>query len=258
MYSYREQIEIIEKIVVKDGQGFNIDCPFCGGRKTFGIARRDGKKMWHCFKVSCGIKGVQSAGMSTSNIRKRLAGVEDKAKTKKFLAIPSPLGDPINYPAAIEYIKQNNCYHAYENNLVPIRFDPVDRRVLFFNKDMSGAVGRSITGQVPKWKQYGDIPGILTVGNGSIGVVVEDAPSACAVSLLKDHVGCALLGTSLNPLQKRQLRLFSKLIIALDKDARGKSVTLASKLEGTVKTRIVFLEEDLKCLTGQQIKDLIR
>ena len=57
MYGYREQLEIVDKIPVKEGQGYNMNCPFCGGRKTFGIALRSGRKLWHCFKVSCGVRG---------------------------------------------------------------------------------------------------------------------------------------------------------------------------------------------------------
>ena len=43
MYGYKEQLEIVDKIPVKEGQGYNMNCPFCGGRKTFGIALRNGK-----------------------------------------------------------------------------------------------------------------------------------------------------------------------------------------------------------------------
>jgi ribosomal protein L37AE/L43A len=257
MYSYKEQREIIDTIHVKDGQGFNMNCPFCGGRKTFGIAKRDGKKMWHCFKVSCGIKGVYDDGMSTKTMRKKLAGVQTTKRTKALLPIPSMLGDPQNYPAAMDYLKKNNCLHAYENRLIQIRYEPVERRVLFFNEDMSGAVGRSITGQIPKWKQYGDIPGIIKVGDGEAAIVVEDVPSACAVASSTEYSGCAILGTVLSVTQKRQLMHFTNVTIALDKDARKKSLALMSKLQGRVPTNVVFLEDDLKWLTGDQIQAVL-
>ena len=256
MYGYREQLEIVDKIPVKEGQGYNMNCPFCGGRKTFGVALRNGKKLWHCFKVSCGVRGSQDVGMSSTTILKRLNSIEG-GPTKKLLPLPNILGEPSNYPAAIKYLEDNNAIKAYEQGLLKVRYSPADNRVLFFSNDEKGAVGRSIVGQIPKWKQYGLIEGLVKVGSGNTAVVVEDIPSACAIAVHTNYMGCALLGTVLSVLQKRQLMTFTNVIIALDKDARKKSLHLQSKLQGRVNTRVVFLEEDLKWLTGEQIQRIL-
>ena len=256
MYTYAEQRDMVDQIHIKEGENINIDCPFCGGRKTFGITIKDGKKLWHCFKISCGVRGVQTVGMSSGAIRRRLNGIE--TNTRKLIDIPSMVSSPSFHPAAMKYLEENNCLHAYNNNLIRIEYAPAEHRVLFYSNDNKGAVGRSIIGDKPKWKQYGNIEGVIKVGSGNTAVVVEDIPSACAVSMFPDCSGCALLGTMLSTLQKVQLSAFDEVILALDKDASRKAIELQSKLEWRVKTRVVFLEEDLKWLTGEQIEKALQ
>jgi len=258
MYTYNEQIEIIDKIHVKEGMGININCPFCGGRKTLGIAIRDGRKMWHCFKLSCGAKGATTIGMSTKALRRRIHSVEGANRLKRLIDIPAHLSAPVFHPAVLHYLEDNNSLEAYQNGLIRVEYAPAERRVLFFSEDERGAVGRSLDGATPKWKQYGEIEGIIRVGDGDVAVVVEDVPSACSVSRFTKCSGCALLGTVLSSQQKAQLCAFTEVIIALDKDASRKAIDLKSKLEGRVKTRVVFLEDDLKWLTGDQIQALLR
>ena len=65
--------------------------------------------------------------------------------------------------------------------------------------------------------------------------MVEDIPSACAIAVHTNHVGCALLGTVLSVKQKKQLMSFDRIIVALDKDARKKSLHLQSRLQGRSK-----------------------
>ena len=257
MYGYREQLEIVDKIPVKEGQGYNMNCPFCGGRKTFGIALRNGKKLWHCFKVSCGVRGAQEVGMSSKTIRKRLHSI-DTGAIKKLLPLPDILGEPSNYPDAIKYLEDSNALQAYEDGLIKVRYSPSENRVLFFSNDNMGAVGRSIAGQIPKWKQYGLIEGLVQIGTGNTAVVVEDIPSACAIAVHTDHMGCALLGTVLSVKQKKQLMSFDRIIIALDKDARKKSLHLQSRLQGRVNTQVVFLEDDIKNMQAYCIKGLLK
>ena len=257
MYTYKEQLEIVSKIPVKEGEGFNMNCPFCGGYKTFGLAVKDGKKLYHCFKVSCGVKGVQDVGMSSHTIMRRLNNKSSKDRTKKLLPIPTMLGEPKNYPAVMKYLSNTNCLAAYKKDLIEIKYSPAENRVLFFSEDGQGAVGRSLIGAVPKWKQFGLIEGLIKVGSGNKAIVVEDIASACAIGGLTDYVGCALLGTVLNTQQRAQLMLFSDIMIALDKDASKKAIQLKSRLEGRVNTKVIFLEDDIKNTQAKKIRELV-
>ena len=256
MYSYREQIEMLDNIIVKEGHGININCPFCGGRKTLGIAIRDGRKLWHCFKVSCGVRGVKSVGMSNATLRRKLNGVST-IQTKDLLEMPTLLSSPQYHPAVLKYLEDNNSLEAYEKGLIRVEYSPAEKRVLFFSQDGSGAVGRSLVGDIPKWKQYGRIDGLLRVGSGSTAIVVEDVNSACVAGMFSNCSGCALLGTVLSPQQKYELCTFKRVIIALDKDASKKAVKLKERLDGRVDTKVVFLQEDLKFITPDELINLI-
>lgn len=256
MYSYRDQIEMLDNIIVKEGHGININCPFCGGRKTLGVAVKEGRKLWHCFKVSCGVKGSQTVGMSTNTLRRKLNGVST-TQTKTLLEIPSLLSSPDNHPAVIKYLEDNNSLEAYRKGFIRVEYSPADKRVLFFSQSGSGAVGRSLVGDVPKWKQYGIIEGLLTVGTGTTAIVVEDVNSACVAGMFRDCSGCALLGTVLSKQQKTELCTFDRVVIALDKDASRKSIRLKERLEGRVDVKIVFLEEDIKNMSFNKVGQLL-
>jgi hypothetical protein len=257
MYTYTEQIEIIDKISVREGCGINVNCPFCGGRKTLGVAVRQGKKLWHCFKVSCGIRGTRSVGMSTGALRKRLHGVEASKRTKRLAEVPALVSDPSFHPAVLKYLEDNNCIEAYHGGLIRVEYAPAEHRVLFFSNDEKGAVGRTMDGAIPKWKQYGNIEGVVKVGTGDVGVIVEDVPSACSISRLQGFIGCALLGTVLSNVQKAQLNHFKEVVVALDKDASRKAIELSRRLEGRVKCRVILLEEDAKHMTVGSLRSLL-
>jgi len=257
MYTYNDQIEMLENIIVKEGHGININCPFCGGRKTLGIAIRDGRKLWHCFKVSCGVRGSKTVGMSTNTLRRKLNGVST-TQTKALLDIPTLLSSPENHPAVIKYLEDNNSIEAYREGLVRVEYAPADKRVLFFSQSGSGAVGRSLVGDLPKWKQYGWIDGLLKVGSGSTAIVVEDVNSACVVGMLPDCSGCALLGTVLSTQQKTELCHFTNVVIALDKDASKKAIKLKERLDGRVNVKVIFLEDDIKCIGISRSKKILR
>lgn len=257
MYSYREQLETLEPIKLREGQTKRINCPFCGGYKTLGISNRDGKRVWHCFKASCGIRGSQNVGMTLEGIKRRLQGAHTPAKTTAN-EIPPNLSDPRHHPDAIRYLESVNSLEAFEKGLVEIKYSPALKRVIFMMPHGEGGVGRSLIGEKPKWKNFGNTSGILRIGTGSTAVVVEDAASAASVARFSICSGCALLGTNVSSQQRAELLHFTNVIIALDKDASRKAISLKSKLEGRVNTRVVFLEDDLKWLTGNQIEAVLR
>ena len=257
VFTYREQLEMLEPIRVREDETKRIDCPFCGGRKTFGITNRDGSKVWNCFKASCGIRGSTGAPMSSITIKRRLDKVVAKPLSN-IVPIPQHLSHPDNHPAAIEYLKSVNSWEPFKLGLVEIKYAPAEKRVLFMFPGSRGAVGRSLIGRKPKWKNYGDTTGLFKVGIGSTAIVVEDAASATFLSMFSNCSGCALLGTNITSLQRAQLCAFNKVLIALDRDATKKSIELKRKLEGRVNAKIIRLKDDIKNMSFNKVGQLLQ
>ena len=257
MYSNSDQREILSSIKVRENSSTRIDCPFCGGKKTFTISNLDGKRIWNCYKAACGSRGAESSDMSTGAMRRRLGGVA-ATRERKTQPIPSMLSDPRSHEECLEYLHSVNSFEAFDTGLIHVRYLPAQRRALFFNEDHSGAVGRSLSGERPKWKVFGAIDGIMQVGSGRTAVVVEDIASACSVSRLPEFCGCALLGTNLSYLQRQQLGLFDTLVIALDSDASRKALKLQSSLAGRINCKVLLLDDDLKYLNISQIRRLFK
>lgn len=252
MYSYRDQLEMLDRVRVRENETKRMDCPFCGGRKTFGVARRNGKLMWNCFKASCAVRGIKDTEMSADTVRKRMQGIV-ATPNRKTDPLPALVSGPENHPKVIRYLEQVNSLEAVQKQLVRAAYAPGEDRILFYTKDRAGAVGRTLSGEKPKWKVYGDVSGLYTVGSGSTAVLVEDIASACSVGRIEGYTGCALLGTNLSSLQRTQLREYHNVLIALDPDASQKSVDLYSRLCSSVRCAIVPLTDDLKWLTKAQV-----
>ena len=254
-YSYRDQIDILSSIRINDGEKKSLDCPFCGGRKKFGIVKQEGKLLWNCFRSSCGVKGSYNAGRGASGVKAYLRGKETKAVY--YNSLPSIVSSIDHHKEALAYVESVNSLEAYRDGLIKIKYSPRDNRVLFYTEDGSGAVGRALDGRTPKWYTYGDTSKGIKVGQG-IPVLVEDAPSACSVSRLEGYCGYALLGTRLTPSIKRQMMQFDSVLIVLDKDASSKAVSMIRGMQSTCRVSVRFTKEDLKWLSSQQIHGLLQ
>lgn len=257
MTTYREQRQALENVRLREGETRRVDCLFCGGKKTLTLSRKQGAFLWNCYKASCDAKGGKDTEMSAETIRNRLNGMHSNEDGSDLRPFPTHLSRPEHHDAAMAYLRQTNSMEAYENKMVRVRYSPSENRVLFIKGNEEGGVGRALDRRKPKWKAYGDTSGLFRVGTGSIAVVVEDVASACSVSRLVECSGCSLLGTHATTLHKAQLREFSEVIIALDKDASKKALKLQERLQARVKTRVVYLEEDLKYLTETEVRGLI-
>lgn len=257
MIDFREQVDFIKGLRLKEGGNLRTDCPFCGGKNTFTADRSGGKLHWNCYKASCPTKGIIDTEMSSDALKKRLENLEPEKTTRGSSPIPSVLSNVHHHDKAMEYLREVNSLDAVEDSMVTVKYYPAENRVLFFTPDMAGATGRALDKRKPKWKIYGDTEGLFSVGKGPIGVVVEDVASACSVARLPKCTGCSLLGTHATSLSRRQLRVFDKVIIALDKDASRKSLRLQAQLEGRVPTRVMLLEEDLKYVPKEKLESMI-
>lgn len=251
----------LKDIRLKDGETKRIDCPFCGGKNTFTITRKDGARVWNCYKASCTSSGGTGDTRTLDSIKKRLtASIGPLNGTVRTNPEPIPriLSGIDSHLEVIEYLQSVHAYDAVLQGLAGVSYAPKENRVLFWMNHARGAVGRALDGRKPKWKVFGDTTGVFTCGKGSVAVVVEDAASACAVGVLPGYTGVALLGTHLDGIKKRQLMTFDRVIFCLDNDASRKSISLVRKLEAYVPTSVRFLRDDIKWMSPPKVEELLR
>lgn len=255
-YNYREQLDIIKQISMREGQSRNIDCPFCGGRKKFTITKtEDGMTLWNCYRASCPVKGSYQGRRTAASLRKSLENKPLAKIEKRITPIPAITKNVRNEDAALQFLIDHNCLEAYDNGYIDIRYAPAEKRVLFYTNDGLGATGRSLAGHKAKWWSYGDVSKGIHVGVGDTAVLVEDTPSACAVSRIKGYVGVALLGTNITEQIRNTLKVYKNMYIVLDNDASVKAISLARSLSNAAKVRLT--KDDLKYMSVGQIQDVL-
>jgi hypothetical protein len=258
MYDTKNQRETLNDIRLKDGETKRINCPFCGGNKTFTITRKDGRRLWNCYKASCMASGGKGDTRSLATVQNGLRGPLNGTYRVNPEPLPGITSSPHFHVQVIEYLEQVHAMAAYDQGLVEVSYAPKENRVLFWMNGGEGAVGRALDGRRPKWKAFGNTQGIFACGNGPVAIVVEDAASACAVGCIPEYTGVALLGTHLDPLKKSQLRAYERVVFCLDNDASKKSIGLLRKVEGLVPATVRFLRDDLKWMDKDQIVEILR
>lgn len=262
---YKDQWEILRAIKLKEGQYLRLDCPGCKGVNCFGIERNGGTVSWGCFRASCDWHGKKSVGFTREGIKVRLGyDTHIRSTNDESKPVPDPLLSIDNRPHILDWLSSVNSLTAYNEGLVDITYSPSEDRVMFKLPDVKGYVGRHCTtfkGHKskfvfgPKWRNYGDTSTIFSCGSGETGVIVEDAPSACAVGTSPCFTGVSLLGTKLTINHKLALRKFKKLIVCLDPDASLKSIAFSKKLQGIVPSvSVKIIEDDLKWFNSTQIE----
>lgn len=260
MHNYRDQLEIIKAIRISEGEHKTLDCPFCGGRKKFTLDRlATGELLWNCFRASCNAKGRYNGDKSITGAKAYLAQRAEPQRMAPGLPIPAFTTRIEHHDEVCEYLRSVNSYEAYENGLIRIRYAPREKRVLFYNQDNNGAVGRAmyhLGGKGPKWMTYGDISHGIAVGTGQTAVIVEDVASACSIASLGNIVGFALLGTNITNTLKNTLRNYLYKYILLDNDAQNKAVSMQKRLRGN--TFIRTTNKDPKELTKEQLLNTLR
>jgi len=245
--TYSEQLDIIKRIPLREGDRKVITCPFCYMDKKLSISKIEGTIMWNCFRASCEGKGIYTGNRTIEYVKNRLNNIK----------IYKPLGRPLpsittsicNHQPALDYLESVNSLEAYNNQLIKIRYAPSDNRVVFYYKQ--GAVGRLLSGSGPKWLTYGVIDSGICVGTGNNVVMVEDVPSACSVSRITNHVGLALLGTKLSHNITKTIKKYNNKYLVLDRDASLNAVQQARQHGYNI--RVCLTKKDLKVLTTKQI-----
>mgnify|MGYP001158586414 FL=1 len=240
---------ILEGIELGNGETKRIDCPECGGYKTFTATNNMGRLLWNCYKASCSISGSKPVHMSVNDIRQ---AIERKEKAQEGFVMPEYVVPYRGQPDITRFMERfdlmGGLYHDVKDNraVFPIMQDGV----------VVDAVGRSLRNSLPKWKKYGNSGLPYTSGCGRIAVVVEDCVSAVIVGS-DVYVGVAVLGTSLSDIHKRYLTQFSSAIIALDPDALPKAMDFFKDLKSVIKdVRVLRLTDDLKYKHPNDIEKL--
>ncbi len=250
--TYKEQLELIKDIPIREGERKIITCPVCGGSKKMSVSKFDGKLLWNCFRASCNTKGIHSGDRGLQAAKNYLSATSNNVD--RFIRpLPDILTCIENYSDALAYVKSVNSYKAYENKLIKIKYSPADQRVLFFVGQ--GAVGRLLTKGLPKWISYGDVSEPTPIGSGDNLVMVEDVPSACSVSSVNNCVGLPLLGTTLTSVTQKLLTKYKNYYLVLDKDASRKAIVQAMNYNRKIKIR--FTEKDLKMLNVIELKKVL-
>ena len=244
---------IVSDMDIPNGTTKRIDCPNCGGTKTFTVTNNMGSLVWNCYKASCTLKGGTRVHLSVDDIRAGFSGAEEFAEDT--FALPQYIVPHRNKRTVLAF-----CYrHQLDPDELGVLYDVKDDRVVFpvvHDGKIVDATGRAIGKRLPKWKRYGKSGLPYTFGCGKVAVVVEDCVSAAVVGG-KSFVGVAILGTSLQESHKGYLAQFSTAVIALDPDALPKTLQMAKELRGHVNdVRVLRLNDDLKYRNPTDMENL--
>lgn len=255
MTNYKEQVEWVKTLSIKEGNRVTTDCPFCGGKNKFSVDRFDGKLVWNCYRASCNVKGAYSGQRNIDAVKARLSGSAIERHKPEPKPIPAITTNVSNSDTAVAYLKKVNSYEAYIRGDIKIRYAPKESRVLFYNKYSTGAVGRSMKPASAKWWSYGELSKGIHVGNGDHAILVEDVASACAVSNVEGLTGVALLGTNITKSIKKAISNYKKVTLVLDNDASAKAVSHLGVLGYNSQVRFTLV--DLKYLSPEKIREVV-
>ena len=233
---------IINDITLTNGDTKRMDCPECGGRKTFTVTNNLGSLVWNCYKAGCHVSGGKRVHLTADDIRKSLGSVAEETHS-------------ITFDKPEWLVKDDAAIAAFCNEweldpkVLGLLYDVKEHRVVFpvmQGNAMVDATGRALGKRIPKWKRYGKSSLPYVCGRGKTAVVVEDCVSAAIVGT-DGFVGVAVLGTSLSDGHKKYLSQFSTAIVALDPDALPKTLQFAKELRGHVSdVKVLRLDDDLK------------
>jgi len=260
--------EFIGSLDIRDGESKRVSCPECGGYNTFTVTRKDGRVLYNCYKASCDVSGGVSQKRSVNALRSRLESSVSDATGAGSTYLPEFELPPIcthnlDRDACLKYIDAMNIQASIDAGYTTVMYDFAEDRCVFLiyddNNNMIGAVGRALRkGVMPKWKRYDKRKDLMFFCGKKQGtaVLVEDCASACTV-FASGFTGVALLGTSLNEHHIYQLRVFDKIIVALDADASQKAIRMQKMLAPHVSSELLFLTDDLKYLTPESVRSLL-
>lgn len=231
------------------------DCPVCFRKNTFTATHTSGRLLYNCYHADCSVGGTTKTGnlVQTSSVAK------DKKPDRVDLSVYNKQWVGLDRSQrVVDYLKSVQSYHAYKNRFANIRYDVKEDRCVFLvykDKSLVDAVGRSLTNSKPKWKRYASsrVP-FVTANDSNYLVIVEDCASACALTLANVH-GMALMGTNLLTDYLKYIKHYKLVTVALDKDASKKAMKIVHELSIHVRTKLVLLDRDIKRWSEEEIKE---
>jgi len=257
----------IESLDLSLDETYRGNCPVCHGKNTFTATKEHGNLLWNCYKLGCNASGSKQVNLTVEEIKQIR---EQKNSTNVPESYEDLMYQTFDRPPYLTAVTQERAdvrtfmtkwQIAPSDVLFDIRQDRVVFPVQTPDKVLVDAVGRSLNGRQPKWLRYGNSPVPYTYGEGKIAVVVEDAISAYKIGVNFRHMctGVALLGTQLTGFHKWFIgNYYDFVIVALDPDARNKTVKLVKELR-TVVERVYGLnvKDDLKYMRSEDIEALL-
>jgi len=256
--------EFVKDADLREGESKRVSCPSCGGYNTFTMTRKEGRVLYNCYKNSCDAKGGYRPRMSLEAIQGMLdRNTPRNSHQETPLRLPDTLFPCLDRERCNDYLESMNVIDSINDGYTNVMYDIAEDRCVFMiygdNKEVIGATGRALTkGVQPKWKRYDKRKDLMFFCGSKRGtaVLVEDCASACTV-YASGYTGVALLGTSLNSEQIYQLRVFDKVIVALDADASQKAIKMQKMLAPHVTSEVLFLTDDLKYFTPECVRSLL-
>ena len=70
----------ISDMDIPNGTTKRMNCPNCGGYKTFTVTNNMGSLLWNCYKASCTVSGASRVQLSVDDIRAGFGGYESFAE----------------------------------------------------------------------------------------------------------------------------------------------------------------------------------
>jgi len=257
----------MEGASLERGESVRMVCPFCNGgssnEKSLSIHHNeDGAILFFCHRDRCGAKGKLGGGLWSGNARpERRVHAPVVVDPQAYIAIS---------PDIAEYVRRT--WHFAE---LPVywKWDPHRLRVMFpvFSPlyERRGWVARSLDRECyPKTvtqKEVLDEPWLHwpESANGKSVWIVEDIPSAERLCRTREQSVCALMGTHASNDVKEEILMTARgrpIIVALDRDAVGKSIALMDELRmrhsGPV--NVYVLAKDIKDMTARELTECLK
>lgn len=236
-------------------------CPKCGGENSFSVSNTRGKFIFNCFRNSCDLRGYHGYIPTSQELIEYLGRniPADKPNFKLQPHIKLSMGTS----KALEYVVKHNSLKAYSEGLYTLAYDKVQDRLLYLLEDdkkaIRGAVGKSLCRGAPKTLIYPNsaiMP--LIIGINPICVIVEDCTSAATIASNTPYTGFALLGTVFKQEYLPYLVNYSKIIIALDPDAKKKAIEIQSLIKLFKRDVTIWhISKDIKDMDKDEIAQFI-
>jgi hypothetical protein len=123
--------DLLNDVILKDGETLRLNCPSCGGYKTFTITKLSGSTVWNCYKASCNLKG----GKGSTYSLKAYQGLRNTEPVDLVFDLPHSF--TLDIPDhMIKYLEKNNVLKAWRQGLVDLYHDvSQDRAVFLIKKD---------------------------------------------------------------------------------------------------------------------------